>query len=103
MADVFQSAPMSYGGGFRSDLGMLETTDGISGILMQNIQVTYQRPITKIYELGNKNTARPPLLAAAGAGTNLFMLQIEFLQMVNTVQYSLKNGAYNALSVVEVA
>jgi hypothetical protein len=75
MADVFQSAPMSYGGGFRSDLGMLETTDGISGILMQNIQVTYQRPITKIYELGNKNTARPPLLAAAGTGTNVYYVE----------------------------
>jgi hypothetical protein len=75
MADVFQSAPMSYGGGFRSDLGMLETTDGISGVLMQNIQVTYQRPITKIYELGNKNRARPPLLAAAGTGTNVYYVE----------------------------
>ena len=75
MADVFQSAPMSYGGGFRSDLGMLETTDGISGILMQNIQVTYQRPITKIYELGNAGGPRPPLLAAAGTGTNVYYVE----------------------------
>lgn len=57
MADVFQGTPMSYGGGFKSDVGMLETADGISGILMQNIQVTYQRPITKIYELGNAAAA----------------------------------------------
>ncbi len=75
MPDVFQSAPMSYGGGFRSDLGMLETTDGISGILMQNIQVTYQRPITKIYELGNAGGPRPPLLAAAGTGTNVYYVE----------------------------
>ena len=51
----------------------------------------------------SSNVVLTPTAAAAGAGTNLFMLQIEFLQMVNTVQYSLKNGAYNALSVVEVA
>jgi len=51
----------------------------------------------------SSNVVLTPTAAAAGAGTNLFMLQIEFFQMVNTVQYSLKNGAYNALSVVEVA
>ena len=73
MADVFQSAPMSYGGGFKSDRGMLETADGISGILMQNIQVTYQRPITKIYELGNA-AGRPPLLAA-GTGINVYYVE----------------------------
>ena len=52
MADVFQGTPMSYGGGFRSDKGMLLDANGVSGKLMQNIQITYQRPITKIYELG---------------------------------------------------
>jgi hypothetical protein len=51
----------------------------------------------------SSNVVLTPTAAATGAGTNLFMLQIEFLQMVNTVQYSLKNGAYNALSIVEVA
>ncbi len=47
------------------------------------------------------------LLTPAGApgigGTNLFLLHIEFLQELNGVQYSLKNGAYNALAIVEVA
>lgn len=75
MADVFQGTPMSYGGGFKSDVGMLETADGISGILMQNIQVTYQRPITKIYELGNAGGPRPPLLAAATKGTNVYYVE----------------------------
>jgi hypothetical protein len=76
MADVFQSAPMSYGGGFRSDLGMLETTDGITGILMQNIQVTYQRPITKIYELGNAAPAPPGGVGPpAEIGTNVYYVE----------------------------
>ncbi len=37
-----------------------------------------------------------------GTTTNLYLLQIEFLQEVNGVQYSLKNGAFNALAIVEV-
>lgn len=56
MADVFQGTPMTYGGGFRSDMGMVTDADGVSGKLMQNIQITYQRPITKIYELGATGT-----------------------------------------------
>jgi hypothetical protein len=37
-----------------------------------------------------------------GVATNLYLLSIEFFQEVNGVQYSLKNGAYNALAIVEV-
>jgi len=44
-----------------------------------------------------------PAAIPAGAGTSLFFLAIEFFQEVNGVQYTLKNGAYNSLSIVEVA
>lgn len=36
-------------------------------------------------------------------GTKLLLLSIEFIQEVNGADYSLKNGAYNALSIVEIA
>ena len=49
------------------------------------------------------NVVLTPAAVPAGAGTDLFLLQIEFYQEVNAVQYSLKNGAHNALSVVEIA
>jgi hypothetical protein len=49
------------------------------------------------------NAILTPLLAPVGAGTDVYLLLVEFLQDVNTVQYSLKNGAYNALSVIEVS
>lgn len=49
------------------------------------------------------NIVLTPGAAPAGAGTNLYLLHIEFFQELNGVQYSLKNGAYNALSIVEVA
>jgi hypothetical protein len=49
------------------------------------------------------NIVLTPGAAPAGAGTNLYLLHVEFFQELNGVQYSLKNGAYNALSIVEVA
>ncbi len=48
------------------------------------------------------NVVLTPVAAAAGAGNDLFLLMLEFFQEVNGNQYSLKNGAYNALSIVEV-
>jgi hypothetical protein len=43
-----------------------------------------------------------PTSVPAGTGAKLFLLKIEFFQLVNGVQYSLKNGAYNALKLIEV-
>ena len=39
---------------------------------------------------------------ALATGINVFVLLIEFFQEVNGVQYSLKNGGYNSLAVIEV-
>lgn len=51
-------------------------------------------------------TSTDVILTPAGTpstgGTDLHFLMIEFFQEVNGNQYTLKNGAYNALSVVEV-
>jgi len=51
----------------------------------------------------SSNVVLTPTAAPTGAGTNLYLLQIEFFQLVNAVQYSLKNGTYNALCIVEVS
>ncbi|TNE98658.1 MAG: hypothetical protein EP322_04550, partial [Bacteroidetes bacterium] len=48
------------------------------------------------------NVVLSPAAAPAGAGTDLYLLMIEFFQEVNGNQYVLKNGAFNALSIVEV-
>jgi hypothetical protein len=70
--------------------------------------------VTGEYELQNTNAVNLPINAAttdvvltpvaepAKAGTSMFLLQLEFFQEVNSVQYSLKNGAHNALSIVDV-
>jgi hypothetical protein len=46
-------------------------------------------------------TLTPAGVPAVGT-TKLFLLKIEFFQEVNGNQYTLKNGAFNALRIVEV-
>jgi len=43
-----------------------------------------------------------PTALPAGTGVKFYYLKLEFFQMINGVQYSLKNGAYNSLAVIEV-
>ena len=43
-----------------------------------------------------------PTAVPTGTGAKVYLLKIEFFQMVNGVQYSLKNGAFNALRIIEV-
>lgn len=43
-----------------------------------------------------------PSAVPAGGGSQLYLLEIKFFQEVNAIQYSLKNGAYNSLAIVEV-
>lgn len=57
MPNIFGRSELTWGGGIRADRGVLQDAGGLTGILMQNIQVQYQRPVTKIYELGR--TAEP--------------------------------------------
>lgn len=61
-------------------------------------------PVTNLAIDGtNTSFNLTPAAAPTGSGTKLYFLTIEFYQEVNGVQYSLKNGAYNVLNIVEVA
>ncbi len=44
-----------------------------------------------------------PEAVPTGTATRLYLLLIEFFQEINGVQYSLRNGMFNVLNVVEVA
>ena len=65
--------------------------------------VQYSKVVNLPIDGTSKDVVLTPTAAPVGTGTDTYLLMIEFLQEVNTVQYSLKNGAYNALSIVEVA
>ena len=43
-----------------------------------------------------------PTALPLGTGAKVFLLKMEFFQLLNGVQYSLKNGSYNALKIIEV-
>ena len=65
--------------------------------------VQYSTPLNLPIDATSSNVTLTPAAPAVGTGTNLFFLQIEFFQQVNAVQYTLNNGAYNALAIVQVA
>ena len=69
--------------------------DGTSAIEFSNLA---NLPIDGI---ASSVVLTPPAVPA-GTGTSIYLLQFEFFQQVNGVQYSLKNGAYNALEIIEV-
>ena len=62
--------------------------------------------MTNVQNLAINGTASTitltPTALPVGTGAKVFLLKIEFFQLVNAAQYSLKNGAYNALKVIEV-
>jgi len=43
-----------------------------------------------------------PAAVPTGTGTKVLFLTLEYFQEVNGVQYSLKNGSYNSLAIIEV-
>jgi hypothetical protein len=49
------------------------------------------------------NTVLTPATGITGTGVKIFLLKLEFFQEVNGVQYTMKNGSYNALKIVGVA
>jgi len=50
----------------------------------------------------SSNISLVPAAVPVGAGLQFYLLEIEFFQEVNGQQYSLKNGAFNSLAIVEV-
>ena len=68
---------------------------GVADVKLTNIQ---NLPITGT----SSAITLTPTAVPTGTGAKLFLLKIEFFQMVNSVQYSLKNGAFNALKIIDV-
>ncbi len=62
--------------------------------------------LTNATNMAISNTATSvtltPTAVPAVVGTGLFLLAVEFFQLVNAVQYTLKNGSYNSLSIIQV-
>ena len=71
------------------------------GSRVSNIE--YSNEVNLPLDTARTNVVLAPVSVPAGTGTKLYLLQIEFFQLVNAVQYELNNGGFNALVITEVA
>lgn len=64
MADIFNRLPLQYGGSFAADAASMNFgtnaaglgSGGGTGLVTQSLQVSYQQPITRLYEVGTQFT-----------------------------------------------
>ncbi len=52
--DVFKRTDLNWGGAFSADRGLLIPNDGLTGILMQNLGLTYSQQVSRVYEIGTQ-------------------------------------------------
>jgi len=52
--EVFTRTEVDFGGAMHAQNGIIVPNAGLTGVLMQNIQLGYQQAVTRIYELGNR-------------------------------------------------
>ena len=70
------------------------------GMMQKDLQLS--TPVTlPIDQTQTTVTLTPTGIPSVGT-TKLFLLKIAFFQLINGTRYSMKNGAYNALQIVEV-
>ncbi len=66
-------------------------------------EVKYTNEVSIALDANSTDVTLTPAELPAGTGTVMYFLKVEFLQLINGIQYGLKNGAYNALAIIEVA
>lgn len=63
MADLFERTEVNFGGSMHSQFGLLVPSGGLTGVLMQNLQIAYSQNVSRIYEIGR-----------AGLPTNIYYI-----------------------------
>ncbi len=53
MPELFTRTEVDFGGAMHAQMGIITPKNGLSGVLMQNIQLNYAQQVTRLYELGN--------------------------------------------------
>lgn len=82
----------------------IQLTAGFAGIDFETGEKDLQlsAPVNLPIDPTQTTVTLTPAAVPAVATTKLFLLKIEFFQEINGSQYTLKNGLYNALRIVEV-
>lgn len=55
-----------------------------------------------VLDMNSTTITLTPAGVPTGAGTQLYLLLIEFFQEVNGIQYPLRNGAFNVLNLIDI-
>ena len=66
-------------------------------------EIQYSNEVKLPIDATSTNVILTPAAVPSLAGTRIYLLQMEFLQEINGVQYELNNGIFNALVIAEVA
>lgn len=53
MADTFTRTEVNMGNSMTSQFGLITPVNGLTGILMQSLQLTYAQQVTRVYEIGS--------------------------------------------------
>jgi len=62
----------------------------------------YSPVVNTVLDMNSTTITLTPAGVPTGAGTQLYLLLIEFFQEVNGVQYPLRNGAFNVLNLIDI-
>lgn len=66
-------------------------------------EIKYTNEVNLPIDSATTNVILTPTGVPALGGTKIYLLQMQFFQEINSVQYELNNGIYNALVIAEVA
>jgi hypothetical protein len=82
----------------------IQLTAGFAGIDFETGQKELQlsAPVNLLIDPTQTTVTLTPSATPAVTTTKIYLLKIEFFQEINGSQYTLKNGLYNALRIVEV-
>lgn len=70
MADLFKRTEVDFGGAMTAEKGLLVPNKGLTGVLMQNLNLQYQQNVTRIYEIGRSGEkSRVYYIAGRSQGT----------------------------------
>lgn len=81
---------------FFGAFAVVDFTTGVS-------EIQYTNEVNLPIDSTMTNVVLTPVAVPTLVGTKLYLLQMEFFQEVNSVQYELNNGIFNALVIAEVA
>lgn len=54
MAELFSRTAVNFGGAFTAQNGLIVPNNGLTGVLMQNLQIQYAQMVNRLYELGQQ-------------------------------------------------